>query len=140
MIALVVNPLIAKIRTSITNSVYVGTTIKMTKTINGTIIGYSIFMIVLGVLGYTQKGSFVSIIAGSALAALMGVSLFVWTKNPRAGRIMSVVISFAALGNFTPKFFKSGFYPNGLLMIASMIMVGILVAGHLQSMSEKRAS
>ena len=53
-------------------------------------------------------------------------------SQPRWGRILSLVIAIAILGNFAPKFFKTGdWVPAGTMMIASAIVVVALLGGHM---------
>ncbi|MCE9559280.1 MAG: TMEM14 family protein [Armatimonadetes bacterium] len=106
----------------------------MTKFINASVITYGIAMIAFGGLGYAEKGSAVSLIAGGVVGVLAIASYFVWQKNPRAGRIMGVFVAALAAGN-AAKSLAGGkpFYPQGVVLILSLLMIVILGMGHMMS-------
>jgi len=86
------------------------------------------------------KASMVSLYAAGGLGALVLVSVFVWTKNPRFGRIMSLVLALLAVGRFAPKFFKEQqMYPAGITFFAAAIVIVLLLAGHFQGMKERKS-
>ena len=111
----------------------------MTKTINAAIVVYAVLCIGLGVEAYIAKQSLPSLMGGGGIGVLELVSLFVWTKNPRAGRIMSLLVALGGMGRFIKPFFSEGkIYPAGVMVIASLVLVGLLLAGHMQAMQAKR--
>lgn len=117
----------------------------MTKIINIALIAYGVMCIVMGVQAAFfphegAKASMVSLYAAGGLGLLMIASVYIWTKSPRAGRIMAVVLALLSLGRFMPKFIKEQqIYPAGITVIASIIVIGLLVAGHMQGMKERKA-
>ena len=117
----------------------------MTKTINAALVAYGLLCIGMGVQAAFfphegAKASYVSLAAAGGLGVLMLASVYLWTKKPRAGRIMSVVLALLALGRFIPAYLKKpSVYPAGVTLAASFIVVMLLVAGHGLSMrTEKR--
>jgi len=119
----------------------------MTKIINGILLLFSIVFIGLGILGVMPvdengKRSVISLIAGSVVGGLMGVSIYLWSIKPRAGRIMSVVV--AMLGMYQPisNITKGKFsmYPSGILLITSVIAIVALGAGHMMAAKNKEAA
>lgn len=116
----------------------------MTKTINAILAAYGIMCIGMGIQAAFfphegVKASMVSLIAAGSLGALMLVSIYVWTKKPRAGRIMSLVLALLSLGNFLPKYMKApNMYPAGITIIASFIVLIVLIMGHGLSMRTKK--
>lgn len=113
----------------------------MTKAINAAIVLYALLCIGLGVEAYSVKQSLPSLMGGAGIGILEFASLFTWTKNPRAGRIMSLVVALMGMGRFIKPFFTEGkIYPAGVMVIASLILVGLLIAGHLQAMAAKKES
>ena len=106
----------------------------MTKFINASVITYGIAMVAFGGLGYAEKGSVISLIAGGVVGLLAIASYFVWQKNPRAGRIMGVFVAALAAGNAAMSLAKGKpFYPQGVVMVLSLIMVVILGMGHMMA-------
>lgn len=110
----------------------------MTKFINASIVAFSVFFAGLGSYAYFaprpgHEASVVSLIAGVAIAVLMMVSLYLWTKNPRAGRIMSLVLCLLCLGRFVPAWLSKGFYPNGLMAVMALALTAILGMGHMMT-------
>lgn len=111
----------------------------MTKAINVAIVVYAAICIGLGVEAYVAKQSLPSLMGGGGIGVLELVSLFVWSKNPRAGRIMSLLVALGGMGRFIKPFFTEGkIYPAGVMVIASLILVGLLLAGHMQAMQARR--
>ncbi len=114
----------------------------MTKIINAAIWLYGIFSIGLGAKAYfaPEEGHqphIVSLIAGTILGLLMIGSYFLWTKNPRAGRIMSLVLGLLAMGNFGPKTFQGVMYPAGVMFFSSLVLVLLLGSGHMAAKKNK---
>lgn len=110
----------------------------MTKVINSVLIAYGILCIGLGVQAFMfpfegHKASPMSLIAGGLLGVLAIGSVFLWTKNPRAGRILALVPPVLALGKFGRDFMKdtSKIYPAGLMVVASVVVIILLASGHI---------
>ena len=119
----------------------------MTNIINGMLVLFSAVFIGLGVMGYLHVDanghhSVISLIAGGITGALMLASLFVWTKNPRAGRIFGVVVS--VLGMYQPvsNIIKGKFtlYPSGVLLATALLAFVALGAGHMMATKAKKAT
>lgn len=99
--------------------------------LNALLITFSLLSIGLGIYGFSEKGSAVSLIAGGAAGFFMLASVYLAQSQPRWGRIASVVIAVAMLGQFAPKFFKTGdWVPAGTMMIASALVVVALLGAH----------
>jgi hypothetical protein len=110
----------------------------MTKIINAALFVYGIISITMGVQAYFfphdgKHPSPMSIIAGCALGLLMIGSYFLWTSNPRAGRILSAVLALLAMFKFASQFFSGTWYPGGTMFVLSFGLVCLLGAGHMFS-------
>ena len=93
----------------------------------------------MGILGFVNKGSIISLIAGVA-AAMFILGSLAWAKtNPRSGRITSLVVAFLLLGRFAPKAFQNQLYPAGIMFAASFVVIICLGAGHMIGMKERKA-
>lgn len=116
----------------------------MTKAINGAIVAYALMVIGMGVQAFFfphegKQASPPSLIASSAIGLLMLGSLGLWTKNPRAGRIMSLVLALAAFGRFIGVYMKDKtIYPAGIVVLTSLILVGLLGFGHMAAAKAKK--
>lgn len=117
----------------------------MTKAINAALIAYGLMCIGMGVQAafFPHEGSqasMVSLYAAGGLGLLVLASVYVWTKSPRVGRIISLVLAVLALGRFMPKFMKEQqMYPAGITVIASVIVIVLLLAGHIRGMKQRKA-
>ena len=112
----------------------------MTKIINGALYAYGILCIGMGVEAFIAKKSVMSLIGGGAIGVLMIASIFVWQKNARAGRIMSLVVALAGMGRFVKPFISEGIiYPAGVMVIASLLVIGLLISGHLSAMKNRQS-
>jgi uncharacterized membrane protein (UPF0136 family) len=132
-------------RPSKTQSPRKGKTNPMTKITNIALIAYGVMCIAMGVQAsfFPHEGatvSMVSLYAAGGLGLLMIASVYIWTKSPRVGRIMAVVLALLSLVRFAPKVMKEQqIYPAGITVIASIIVIALLVAGHMQGMKERKA-
>ncbi len=107
--------------------------------LNAVLLFYAILNVVMGALGYLNKGSIISLIAGTAAAAII-LGCLAWSKNnPRAARITSLVIAALLLGRFAPKAFQNQLYPAGIMFVCSLIVIICLGAGHMMGMKAKKA-
>jgi uncharacterized membrane protein (UPF0136 family) len=111
----------------------------MSKVINAVLVLYAVVMSGMGLEAFLVKGSKPSL-AGVAFGILMLVSLGIWTKNPRAGRIMSVVVAFLGMGRPLMNIKSLTPYPGGAILAVSLLTIAFLVYGHLSAMKEKRAA
>jgi hypothetical protein len=110
----------------------------MSKAINAILVIYAVVMAGMGIEAFVVKGSKPSL-AGVAFGVLMLVSLFVWTKNPRAGRIMSVVVALVGMGRPLMKLSEVTLYPGGVIIGVSVLALVALVGGHLTASKAKEA-
>jgi uncharacterized membrane protein (UPF0136 family) len=90
---------------------------------------YSIFAvlaIVGGIIGYMNKRSTASLLAGSISGSLLiAAALFVITK-PTGALILGLVVSVMLAGRFLPNFMeKKALFPSGLMSLLSV--AGIIV-------------
>ena len=109
--------------------------------LNALLILFSLLSIGLGIYGFSEKGSAVSLIAGGAAGFFMLGSVFWAQSQPRWGRIASLIIALAMLGQFTPKFFKTGdWLPAGVMMVSSAIVVVALLAGHVMGNQARKSA
>ena len=101
---------------------------------------YSILNIVMGYLGYAEKGSLISLIAGGSAGAIILGSL-AWAKvNPRAARITALIITVLLMGRFGPKTFSENkLYPDGIEFVSSFGSFVCLGVGHMMGMKAKKA-
>ena len=100
---------------------------------------YSLLNVVMGILGFVNKGSIISLIAGT-LAAVVTLGALAYTKkNPRTGRITCLVVAVLLLGRFAPGAFKNQLYPAGIMFVSSLIVIVCLLAGHMMGMTAKKA-
>lgn len=109
-------------------------------TVNLVVLLYALLSIGLGFYGYFVKNSSISLIAGGVAGLLLLGTLALAKTSPRAGRIAAAVISIAMLGNFAPKFFRTGdWLPPGVMTIASVVALVVLVGGHFLAMRRRNA-
>lgn len=104
------------------------------------LIAYGVFNIVLGVIGFVNSNSLVSLIAGGVAGLLiLGCAALGMKGKPRVGNIAALVITLLLLGRFAPTFFETGdWMPAGISMVAGVIVVLCLVAGHFMAMSARK--
>lgn len=109
--------------------------------LNGILIAFSVLSIGLGVYGMVTKGSPISLIAGGTAGILMLGTVFLAQKQPRIGRILSLVVALGMLGNFLPKFLKTNdWLPAGTMAVASIFVILALIGGHLAAMQAKKSA
>ena len=78
-----------------------------------------------------HKPHMMSLVGGVGLGIMMIGSYFLWTSKPRAGRIMSLVLGVLALLMFLPRAIGGAMYPNGLMVLLSVILIALLGSGHM---------
>jgi uncharacterized membrane protein (UPF0136 family) len=109
------------------------------KAVNLVVLVYALLTIAMGVYGYTNKGSMVSMVAGGVSGLLLLGSLALYKSNPRAGRIGAAVISLLLLLRFIGPFLSSGdWVPGGVMTLASGFTLAVLVGGHFAAMSKRK--
>lgn len=99
--------------------------------LNPLLVVYALLNIVLGIHGAISAKEYYSL-SGVAIGLLVLGSI-AWAKTqPRWGRIASLVIAALVVARFMPKFLKTQqWYPAGLEVIASIVVIVALLAGHL---------
>lgn len=100
-----------------------------------TLLAYAFLMALGGVLGFVNKGSKPSLIAGLASAAALAFAFNIAGKNPKGGLAFGAFLALVMAGNFLSKYFvkKLPFYPNGLFGAVSVVALLCLVAATLQA-------
>lgn len=108
--------------------------------LNAVLVLFSLLNIGLGIYGYVVKDTLVSLIAGLVIGALMLGTVALAKTHPRWGRIGSLVLTIAVLGQFAPKFIKTqDWLPAGILSISAAIVFICLGVGHMLGMRSKAA-
>ncbi len=88
---------------------------------------FSLLTIAGGIMGFVNKGSVPSIVAGSISGVLLLVAAFLLPGNVAAGLALGGIVSVLLAGRFVPAFIKTGsFMPAGMMSILSVI--GIVMA------------
>lgn len=108
--------------------------------LNVVLLLYGLLDIGMGALGYINKGSVISLIAGGACGLVVLVSLLTYKGHPRNSRIAALVITLLMMGQFAPKtFMKNELYPSGIMFVASLAVAVCLLLGHMLGMKAKKA-
>ena len=107
--------------------------------LNVVLLLYAVLNVTMGLLGYINKHSIISLIAGTLAALVIAFCLLLTKTNPRAARITSLVVAVLLLGRFAPKAFANQLYPAGIMFVCSLIVIICLGAGHMIGMKEKKA-
>lgn len=109
--------------------------------LNVVLVLFSLLNIGLGIYGFVAKESLPSLIAGCAIGLLMLGSVALAKTHPRWGRIGSLVLTIAVLGQFAPKFIKSqDWLPAGILTMTAAIAFICLAVGHVIGMKAKNSA
>jgi len=88
---------------------------------------FGLLTIVGGIIGFANKGSMASIVAGSISGILLLVAAFLLPGNVVAGLVLAGIVSILLAGRFVPAFIQTGsFMPAGMMSILSVI--GIVMA------------
>ncbi|MCU0315467.1 MAG: TMEM14 family protein [Fimbriimonadaceae bacterium] len=94
---------------------------------------YSVFMVGFGLFGTLRANEPQSLIGGSAVAlAIAGLTLLS-QKNQKVGFGLAAIILVLTSAHFTRNWVTKGFYPAGIIVIASAIPLSALVVGHFQA-------
>ena len=108
--------------------------------LNVVLILYGLLNIVMGSLGFIEKGSVPSIISGGAAGLIVLGSVYGTKFNPRAARITALVITILLMGRFASKTFSQGkIYPDGIEFAASFVTFLCLFGGHMLGMKQRKA-
>lgn len=101
-----------------------------------TLLVYALLMVVGGVMGYANKKSVVSLVAGLASALVLLIAFKTAENNPKGGLAFGAFLAFLMTGNFVSRYMKTHhFMPNGLFGIVSVVALLCLVAATLQAKS-----
>jgi len=106
--------------------------------LNAVLLFYALLTLVMGLLGYINKHSVPSLIAGTAAAVIILAALAFGKRNPRASRITCLVIAVLLLGRFATKALSNELYPSGIMFVCSLIVIVCLGAGHMMGMKAKK--
>ncbi len=99
-----------------------------------TLVVYALLMAVGGVMGYANKKSVISLVAGLASAVALLIAFKMAENNPKGGLAFGAFLAFLMTGNFVSRYFKTHhFMPNGLFGIVSVIALLCLIAATLQA-------
>ncbi len=83
---------------------------------------FGILTIAGGVIGYVNKGSLPSIIAGSISGILLLAAAFLLPQHLVAGLALGLLVSLLLAGQFLPKFIRTGqAMPAGMMSVLSVI-------------------
>lgn len=94
---------------------------------------FGLLTIVGGIMGFVNKGSVASIIAGSISGILLLVAAFLLPANVMVGLLLAGIVSIALAGRFVPAFIKTGsFMPAGMMSILSVIGIVMALAAWLK--------
>lgn len=107
--------------------------------LNVVLLMYAVLNVTMGLLGFINKHSIASLIAGTAAALVISFCLILTKSNPRAARITSLVVAFLLLVRFAPKALANQLYPAGIMFVCSLIVIICLGAGHMIGMKQKKA-
>jgi uncharacterized membrane protein (UPF0136 family) len=87
---------------------------------------FGLLTIAGGIMGFVNKGSVPSIIAGSISGILLLLAAFLLPGNVVAGLVIAGVVSLLLAGRFLPVFIKAGsFMPAGMMSILSVIVMAL---------------
>lgn len=92
---------------------------------DATIIGYSLLLILGGVIGYLAAGSVMSLLMSAISAILLMSSLFIIRLSPIAGyRVTFVLLSVLTLFFAYRWYLTNKFMPSGLITLLSLGVLG----------------
>ena len=85
---------------------------------------FGILTIAGGVVGFLKAGSVPSLVAGAISGILILVGAWLLPERPAPGLILELVVALLLLGQFLPKFLRTGkAMPAGMMSILSAIAV-----------------
>ena len=97
------------------------------------LIVYGLVSIVMGVLGYVNKHSVMSLVAGVAAGIIVIGAAAMAKTNPKVGFIACAVIALLMLGRFVPPVLKENqLYPAGIMVVSSLAVLLALAVAHFQ--------
>lgn len=107
--------------------------------LNWVLIGYATLTFAGGLQGYIGSKSVASIAAASTITVLILGATWLSKSNPKVGYGVAAVVAALTLGQFIPRYQKSGaVWPALIMIIASGLTVAALIAGHVMNLSAER--
>jgi uncharacterized membrane protein (UPF0136 family) len=101
--------------------------------LSGVVLAFGIFNVGLGLFAYFQTGSLPSLIAAGVAGILLIAFAALSRTKPTIGYGGAFLICLALLGRFAGPFFsQTQWYPAGLMVFTSAIVLICLVIGHFQ--------
>lgn len=90
---------------------------------------YGLLNIAFGLLGWINKGSVMSLLAGGIAGILAIVGAIIAKRNPVLGYAIVIVVSIAMIARFLPLYLRdtSKIYPHLILIAASFIVIALLL-------------
>jgi uncharacterized membrane protein (UPF0136 family) len=108
--------------------------------LNVVLLVYGLLDIGMGVLGYVNKGSVVSLIAGGVCGLIVIVSILTHKGHPRNSRIAALIVTILMMIQFGPKtFIQNQLYPSGIMFVASLAVAVCLLMGHVMGMKARKS-
>jgi uncharacterized membrane protein (UPF0136 family) len=106
--------------------------------LQGVMLLYGVFSIVMGLIGYLHGHSLPSLIAGG-IAGILVIGCAALTKtNPRVGFITATVIALLVAMQMASKTFKGVIYPSGIIFGVSILFAITLVGAHFAAVSRRK--
>jgi uncharacterized membrane protein (UPF0136 family) len=94
---------------------------------------FGILTIAGGVIGYVKAGSMPSIVAGSISGVLLLIAAWLLPEHRAAGLIVGFMVSLLLIGQFLPKFMRTGkAMPAGMMSILSAIGIVLSIVAWLR--------
>jgi len=102
---------------------------------------YALLNIGGGIEGFVAKHSNASLISGSVAGVLLLVGLYIASSNSKLGFAICAVVALGDLGFFTSRLIKGGgVWPAGVMVGASVVVLGSLIAGHFMGKAQAPVS
>jgi uncharacterized membrane protein (UPF0136 family) len=98
--------------------------------VNAVVAIYGLLSIALGLYGYIEKHSSISLIAGGVVGLMMLGSIALVRANPRVARIGAAVLALVMLIQMGMGAMKDGAWHKVTMAVASLIVVGVLLGAH----------
>lgn len=95
------------------------------KNLNTVVTGYSLILLIGGLIGYFIAGSLASVVMSSLFATLLIGSLFFMRLYPAKGAAVLYTLLTALILFFAYRWYMSKFMPSGLLCLLTIATLGI---------------
>ncbi len=90
---------------------------------------YAILVITLGILGYQQAGSVISLVMGLIFGVILLFSAFYMTQEKKWAFILGILASSILLISFGYRFgITLGFMPGAMSLFSGIIIAGLLLS------------